>query len=132
MSPQTRPTSPEDVRKIVAHAHEHLPCHDCGTAPGGPCSQPGRGRTICKSRYIAAAIAIRRQARAERRTPEQTAELAAILAGLPRLSREEVEAGRSPAGGFTKKQLAAWGVPWPPPAGWLSALLREDHDREDH
>jgi hypothetical protein len=47
------------------------------------------------------------------------AELATVLAGLPRLTPEEVEAGRSPAGGFTRKQLAAWGVLWPPPAGWL-------------
>ena len=124
MSPRTRPASPEDVRKIVAHAQERLPCHDCGAAPGGPCTQPGRGRTVCKSRYIAAAIAIRRQAKAEQRTPEQAAELAEVLAGLPRISREEVEAGRSPAGGFTRAQLARWGVCWPPPAGWLQALLR--------
>ena len=107
---RTRRMSPEDARQIAGRATQHLPCHDCGAAPGGPCTQPGRGRTVCKSRFVAAAIATRRQARAERRTPEQTAELAAILAGLPRLSREEVEAGRSPAGGFTKKQLAAWGV----------------------
>jgi hypothetical protein len=112
------------VRKIVAHAQEHLLCHDCGVAPAGPCTQPGRGRTVCKSRYIGAAIAIRRQAKAERRTPEQASELASILARLPRLTRDEVEAGRSAAGGFTKKQLAAWEVPWPPPDGWLRALLR--------
>ena len=126
MSPRTRPASPEDVRKIVAHAQERLPCHDCGAASGGPCTQPGRGRTVCKSRYIAAAVAIRRQAKAERRTPEQEAELAEVLARLPRLTLEEVEAGRSPAGGFTRKHLAAWGVPWPPPAGWLQALLRDE------
>jgi hypothetical protein len=129
VSPRTRPASPEDVRKIVAHAQEYLPCHDCGGDPCVPCTQPGRGRIVCKSRYIAAAIAIRRQAKAERRSPEQAAELAAILAGLPRLTPEEVEAGRSPAGGFTRKQLAAWGVPWPPPSGWLRALLcGEDGD----
>jgi hypothetical protein len=127
VSPRTRPASPEDAQKIVAHAQEHLPCHDCGAAPGGPCTQPGRGRTVCNSRFVAAAIAIRREAKAERRTPEQAAELAEILAGLPRLSREEVEAGRSPAGGFTKKRLAEWGVPWPPPDGWLRALLREEN-----
>ena len=130
MSPRTRPASPDGVRKIVAHAQEHLPCHDCGAVPGGPCTQPGRGRTVCKSRYVAAAIAIRRQAKAERRTPEQAAELAAVLARLPRLGREEVEAGRSPAGGFTRAQFAAWTVPWPPPAGWLQALLRGEDGRD--
>jgi hypothetical protein len=78
------------------------------------------------SRFIAAAIAIGRQAKAAQRTPEQ----AAILAGLPRVSREEIEAGRSAAGGFTREQLAQWGVPWPPPAGWLRALLREEGGSE--
>ena len=71
MSPRTRPASPEDVRKIVAHAQEHKACRDCGAAPGGPCTQPGRGRTVCKSRYIAAVIAIRRQTKAEQRSPER-------------------------------------------------------------
>ena len=131
MSPRTRPASPEDVRKIVAHAQERVPCRDCGAAPGGPCAQPGRGRTVCKSRYIAAAIAIRRQAKAERRSPEREAEIAAILATLPRLTQEEVEAGRSPRGGFTRKQLAVWGVPWPPPAGWLQALVRGEDGSDD-
>jgi len=120
------------VRKIAAHAQEHLPCHDCGAASSEPCTQPGRGRTVCQSRFVAAAIALRRQARAEGRTPEQAAELSALLAKLPRLTREEVEAGRSAAGGFTRAQLAAWGVPWPPPAGWLQALLgREDGSDAD-
>ena len=27
-------------------------------------------------------------------------------------------------GGFSRAQLAQWGVPWPPPKGWKSALLR--------
>lgn len=63
--------------------------------------------------------------------PEQAAELAAVLAGLPRLTLEEVEAGRSPAGGFTYALLAAWGVPWPRPPGWLQALLRgQDTDAD--
>ena len=124
MSPRKRRMSPGDAQKTASHARQNLSCDDCGATSGQPCKQPGGGRTVCKSRFVAAAIAIRRQARAKRRTPEQAAELAAILAGLPRLSRAEVEAGRSPAGGFTRKQLAAWGVPWPPPDGWLRALLR--------
>ncbi|MFE8940925.1 hypothetical protein ACFYNX_26005 [Streptomyces sp. NPDC007872] len=33
-------------------------------------------------------------------------------------SPEEIEAARTPAGGWKRDQLAAWGVPWPPPKGW--------------
>lgn len=131
VSPLTRPASPEDAQKIAAHAQQHLPCRDCGAGISEACTEPGRGKTVCKSRFVAAAIAIRRQAKAERRSPEQAAELAAILAGLPRLTREEVEAGRSPAGGFTRAQLAAWAVSWPPPAGWLQALLRGEDGSDD-
>lgn len=39
------------------------------------------------------------------------------------MTREEIEAGRSPKGGFTKEQLSKWGVPWPPPKGWVGTLL---------
>jgi hypothetical protein len=126
MTGTRRRTSPEDARRIASHARENQPCEDCGAAPGEPCILPGSGRTVCKGRYIAAAIAIRQQDRAARRTPEQQAQLDAVLARLPRISREEVEAGRSPAGGFTRAQLAAWQVPWPPPAGWLRTLLGEE------
>lgn len=37
-------------------------------------------------------------------------------------SPEEVEAARSPKGGYSKTQLAAWGVQWPPPKGWKDEL----------
>ena len=36
----------------------------------------------------------------------------------------EIEAGRSPKGGWKAKQLRKWGVPWPPPKGWRKKLLR--------
>jgi hypothetical protein len=124
VSPRTRPASPDEARRIADHARQSKACDDCGAAPGESCIEPGKGRSVHKPRYIAAAIAIRRQEKAARRTPEQAAEVAAILAGLPRLTREEVEAGRSPAGGFTREQLAKWHVPWPPPTGWLQALNR--------
>jgi hypothetical protein len=122
---------PEDVARINAHAREHQPCEDCGALPGEPCIRPGSGRTVHKARYIAAAIAVRQQARAARRTPEQQAEIEAILAGLPRVSAEEIEAGRSPRGGWTKATLAGWGVPWPPPSGWRRALLRGEDGSDD-
>jgi hypothetical protein len=35
---------------------------------------------------------------------------------------EEIEAAKTPAGGWTQAQLAQWGVPWPPPAGWRREL----------
>jgi hypothetical protein len=37
----------------------------------------------------------------------------------------EIELAKTPAGGWTKKQLAQWGVPWPPPKGWKKKLERE-------
>ncbi len=39
------------------------------------------------------------------------------------MTEEEIEAGKSPAGGFTRQQLAAWGVSWPPKKGWKEDLL---------
>ncbi len=39
---------------------------------------------------------------------------------------EDIEKGKSPKGGWTKKQLAKWGVPWPPPKGWKEALIKDD------
>ena len=40
-------------------------------------------------------------------------------------SPDEVQAGRSPRGGFTRATLASWGVPWPPPKGWRKRLERD-------
>lgn len=40
-------------------------------------------------------------------------------------SPEEVEAARTPHGGWTKAQLAEWDVPWPPPKGWKQDLARK-------
>ena len=37
-------------------------------------------------------------------------------------SPTESEARRTPAGGWTKAQLAQWGVPWPPSKGWRQKL----------
>ena len=79
MSPRTRRATPEETRQIAARAAQ-MPCDDCAAHAGEPCTQPGRGRTVCKSRFIAGAIAIRRETKAARRTPEQAAEQAAILA----------------------------------------------------
>lgn len=42
----------------------------------------------------------------------------------PRITDADIEAGRSPKGGWTKKTLAGWGVPWPPPSGWRKSLTK--------
>lgn len=114
-----RRSSPDEARRITSYAIANLTCHGCGAEPGSPCVHPGPGRTVCKNRWGGACVELTRQAKAARRTPEQ----AAILASLPRLTQEQIEAGRSPRGGFGRRELARWGVPWPPPAGWMQALL---------
>ena len=42
---------------------------------------------------------------------------------MMKITDTEIEAAKSPRGGFTRKTLAAWGVPWPPPKGWRRALI---------
>lgn len=37
-------------------------------------------------------------------------------------TKEEIEAARTPNGGWTRETLAQWGVPWPPPKGWKKEL----------
>lgn len=127
MSPSKRQTPPEDVLKIVAHAWQHATCQDCGAGPGEPCTQPGGGRTVCKSRFIAAAIAIKQQAWAARQTPEQ----AAILASMPRVPKAEIEKCRTPRGGyaFTRAWFLEHGLPYPPVPGWRQAVERGGRQR---
>ncbi|MEH0416077.1 hypothetical protein [Streptomyces sp. B21-083] len=48
------------------------------------------------------------------------AERSPFMTQLP--SPEEVEAARTPGGGWKRDQLAAWGVAWPPPKGWKDEL----------
>lgn len=40
------------------------------------------------------------------------------------ITAAEIEAGRTPKGGFTAKQLRAWGISWPPKNGWRKRILR--------
>ena len=42
-----------------------------------------------------------------------------------KLTNAEIEACMTPRGGFTREQLAKWGVPWPPPKGWRKNLTRK-------
>jgi hypothetical protein len=45
-------------------------------------------------------------------------------------SPQEIEPARTPAGGWTKQQLARWGVAWLPPKGWRHDL--EQRYRQAH
>lgn len=39
------------------------------------------------------------------------------------VTRDELEQAKTAAGGYTREQLAAWGVSWPPPKGWKKKIL---------
>lgn len=39
------------------------------------------------------------------------------------ITENEIMNARTPAGGWTRETLAQWGVPWPPPKGWRTALV---------
>ncbi len=43
--------------------------------------------------------------------------------GVKKLTAKEIDAARSPKGGFTKETLVGWGIPWPPPKGWRQMLI---------
>jgi len=43
-------------------------------------------------------------------------------------TNKEIELGMTNSGGFTKEQLATWGVPWPPPKGWKSDLIKKEKE----
>jgi hypothetical protein len=127
VSPCTRRATPEETRQIATRAAQ-MRCDDRSAACGEPCTRPVRGHTVCKSRFVAGAIAIRRETKAARRSPEQEAEQAAILAGLPRVPKAEIEKCRTPRGGyaFTRAWFLEHGLPYPPVRGWRQAVERED------
>lgn len=51
-----------------------------------------------------------------------------------KMSKEEIDKYKTIRGGWTKAQLAKWGIKWPPKSGWKSALengldLEESEDQ---
>lgn len=40
-----------------------------------------------------------------------------------KLTAEQIEAGKSERGGWSKSTIESWGIAWPPPKGWKDALL---------
>ena len=43
------------------------------------------------------------------------------------ITLEEILAARTPRGGWTRKQIEAWGLPWPPPQGWPKLLTGDEN-----
>ncbi|TYR33705.1 hypothetical protein FY036_06515 [Mesorhizobium microcysteis] len=43
------------------------------------------------------------------------------------ITPEEIEAVKTERGGWTKAQLAEWGVPWPPPKGWKEKIVKDGY-----
>ena len=43
-----------------------------------------------------------------------------------RITRDDILAGRTPAGGWKRKQLELIGVTWPPRSGWLDRTVGLD------
>lgn len=41
-----------------------------------------------------------------------------------KLTREQIYNARSKRGGWSRETLASWGVPWPPPKGWIVKLTK--------
>ncbi len=39
------------------------------------------------------------------------------------LTRDLIQQAQTRAGGFTKAQLAVFGISWPPPGGWKGSLV---------
>jgi hypothetical protein len=54
-----------------------------------------------------------------------------------RVTAEEILAAMTIRGGWTRRTLESWGVPWPPPKGWRRALENGEpipvarHETED-
>lgn len=46
------------------------------------------------------------------------------------LTHEMIPAARTPNGGYTKKQLAAIGVDWPPQKGWSKEVVGKQITRQ--
>ncbi len=48
-----------------------------------------------------------------------------------KLTREMIEQHKTAKGGWTRAQLQAIGVGWPPPRGWLQAAIGREVSAED-
>lgn len=49
---------------------------------------------------------------------------------MSRPNRAEIEAAKTPDGGWTRETLAGWGIEWPPKKGWKRAMMYPDEQIE--
>lgn len=49
-----------------------------------------------------------------------------------KLTKKQILECRSPAGGWTKKQLAILGIEWPPEKGWMWRAVAKDITAEEY
>ncbi len=100
----------------------NVPCPTCYVKAG----------QACRSRHAISLHQARREALAD--LGAQADQLLAASRKPARqedgmkLTAEEIEAGRSPRGGWSAATLASWGVPWPPPKGWRQRLLKDEDE----
>lgn len=92
-----------------------VPCPTCFAKKGEPC-RSYRAISLHQGRRTALADL---DAQAKRL-------LAVSRKTAGTLTAEEIEAARSPSGGWSAATLASWGVPWPPPKGWRQRLLKKE------
>jgi hypothetical protein len=78
------------------------------------------GKTAKKQSRKQRGKAKRREPAKPKKTPP-----APILTLIPgwKLTEQDIEAGRSERGGFGRKELAKFGVPYPPPKLWKQSLI---------
>lgn len=119
---------------------EIAPCQECGAIRGAYCANDsGSSHVSHQVRINLAHLMANGFARAKEVLPRRRAALVReagpiqgpLFVEPARVAptAAEIEAGRSPAGGWTRKTLAQWGVPWPPPKGWRKALIRASGER---
>jgi hypothetical protein len=61
---------------------------------------------------------------------EQSAGRGSIETHIP--TAGEIEAARTPAGGWTRATLASWGISWPPARGWRERLIAQNPTHNMH
>lgn len=45
-----------------------------------------------------------------------------------RITLDDIEAAKTPRGGWTRQQIEAWGLTWPPRKGWKYRLVMGEPD----